>query len=100
MGISKIFIFHNYCTKSAYKRYCNWKLLNSVIIRHDMFSTSPSILNSFPRQTTTSVQVTDVYSPIEHDRVYLIVYHPGVQLELFSKLQTKALGVACLNLNR
>jgi len=38
-----------------------------------MFSTSPGILNSFLRQTTTSVHVTDVYSPIEHDRVYLTI---------------------------
>jgi len=40
MGIPKIFIFHKYYIIFACKRQCNWKVLNCVIMRHDMFSTS------------------------------------------------------------
>jgi len=38
-----------------------------------MFSTSAGIINSFPRQTTTSSHVMDVYAPNKHDRVYFSI---------------------------
>lgn len=38
-----------------------------------MFSTSAGILNSFPRQTTTSVHVMGRTCPLKHSPVYLNV---------------------------
>ena len=54
-----------------------------------MFSTSPGVLNFFPWQKTTSVHETDVYSPIEHDRVYLIV-PPSNSAGAFEQIANKS----------